>query len=94
MVKRKLLVHDSAKTLSDPDLVFRTFIDCLREGDSESAREVLAAGLRHLKKSHLETRYRIPRRTAYNLLDKKANPSLGLIAKVCQAITQESERGA
>ena len=94
MVKRRLLVHDSSKTLSDPDLIFRTFIDCLREGDPESAREVLAGGLRQLKKSHLESRYRIPRRTAYNLLDKKANPGLNLIAKVCQAINRESGQRA
>lgn len=88
----RLLDHDTSITLSNPKLVFRTFMECLEEGDSQSAREVLAASLRHLNKSHLEKRYHIPRRTTYNLLSKKIVPSLDLVAKVCQAIHQESVR--
>lgn len=88
----RLLDHDTARTLGNPKLVFKTFMECLEEGDSEAAREVLAASLRHLNKSHLERRYHIPRRTAYNLLDKKSLPSLDLVAKVCQAIRQEAGR--
>lgn len=86
----KLLEHDTSVTLGNPKLVFKTFMECLEEGDSQSAREVLAASLRHLNKSHLERRYHIPRRTAYNLLSRKVVPSLELVAKVCQAIRQES----
>ena len=85
----KLLDHDTSVTLGNPRLVFKTFMECLEEGDSQSAREVLAASLRHLNKSHLEKRYHIPRRTAYNLLSRKVVPSLELVAKVCQAIRQE-----
>ena len=86
----KLLDHDTSATLGNPELIFKTFMECLEEGDSQSAREVLAASLRHLNKSHLEKRYHIPRRTAYNLLSSKVMPSLELVAKVCQAIRQES----
>lgn len=82
--------HDTSVTLSDPELVFKTFMECLKEGDYESSVEVLAASLRHLSKAHLERRYHIPRRTVYNLLTKKSVPSLDLVAKVCQAIRQES----
>lgn len=81
--------HDTSVTLSNPKLVFKTFMECLKEGDSESAREVLAASLRHLNKSQLEKRYHIPRRTTYNLLSRKVVPSLELVAKVCQAIRYE-----
>lgn len=88
----RLLDHDTSATLGDPGLVFETFMQCLKEGDAESAREVLAASLRHLNKSYLERRYHIPRRTAYNLLDKKSVPSLELVAKVCLAIKQEAAR--
>ncbi|MBI4248090.1 MAG: hypothetical protein HY611_01200 [Elusimicrobia bacterium] len=88
----RLLDHDTSATLSNPNLVFETFMECLEEGDSESAREVLAASLRHLNKAQLEKRYHIPRRTAYNLLNKKVVPSLELVAKVCMAIRQESIR--
>ena len=85
----KLLDHDTSVTLGNPRLVFKTFMECLEEGDSKSAREVLAASLRHLNKSHLEKRYHIPRRTAYNLLSRKVVPSLDLVAKVCRAIRKE-----
>ena len=81
--------HDASATLSNPNLVFRTFMECLEEGDGEAAREVLAASLRHLNKAQLQRRYRIPRRTAYNLLSRKTAPSLDLVAKICRAIREE-----
>ena len=87
--KVRLLDHDTSATLSNPNLVFKTFMECLKEGDAESACEVLAASLRHLNKTHLERRYHIPRRTAYNLLARKSTPNLDLVAKVCQAIRAE-----
>jgi len=92
--KAHLLDHDTSKTLSNSALVFATFMECLEEGDSESAREVLAASLRHLNKAEIERKYRIPRRTAYNLLLKNANPGLDVVAKVCLAIKQESAKKA
>src|SRR3989344_2687715 len=92
--KVRLFDHDTSVTLSNPKLVFKTFMECLEEGDSESAREVLAASLRHLNKSRLAKRYHIPRRTAYNLLTRKGIPNLELVAKVCQAIQQEFKRAA
>lgn len=92
--KIKLLDHDTSVTLSNPRLVFKTFMECLEEGDSVSAREVLAASLRHLNKSYLAKHYHIPRRTAYNLLSRKGVPNLELVAKVCQAIQQEFKRAA
>ena len=90
--KSRLLDHDTSVTLSNPRLVFKTFMVCLEEGDSVSAREVLAASLRHMNKVQLERRYHIPRRTAYNLLDRKGAPSLDLVAKVCRAIREEYSR--
>lgn len=90
--KIKLMKHYTAASLGKVDLVFKTFMNCLTEGDVDSACEVLAASLRHLNKSELERRYHIPRRTTYNLLDKKCMPSLELVAKACLAIKQEAAR--
>lgn len=90
--KVKLIRHDTSMTLGKVDLVLKTFFACLLEGDADSAREVLAASLRHMNKRELERRYHIPRRTTYNLLDKKSVPSLDFIAKACLAINQESAR--
>ena len=86
---RQLLTHDTSITLSDPDLVFEGFIQCMKEGDHDSALEILSASLRQLNKAHLERRYKIPRRTAYNLLQRKSMPGLDLVAKVCYAIRIE-----
>ena len=88
--KMRLHYHDTSVTLGNPDLVFRTFVDCLREGDAEAAAEVLAGGLNHLNKSQMSRRYDIPRRTIYNLLARKSSPSLDLVAKACHAICQEA----
>ena len=85
----RLEKHDTARTLGKPALVFRTFMDCLLEGDSRAAREVLAGGLRHLNKSRLSRLHNIPRRTLYNLLDRTSSPTLDLVAKVCRAIQVE-----
>lgn len=87
--KVRLLEHDTGRTLGSFEKVCRTFMACLVEGDAESAREVLAASLRRLNKSGLERRYGIPRRTVYNLLDKKCVPSLELVAKAFMAIKRE-----
>jgi DNA-binding phage protein len=88
--KLRLIDHDTSVTLSDANLVFKTFIDCLREGDADAATEVLAAGLRQFNKSRLEKRYHIPRRSIYNLMGKKGTPNLDLVAKVCSAIQSEA----
>ncbi|MCD6311518.1 MAG: hypothetical protein J7M11_03565 [Elusimicrobia bacterium] len=90
----RLLDHDTSQTIGNPDMVFKTFAACMKEGDFEAAREVLAACLRHLNKSRLEREYNIPRRTAYNLLQGKSVPGLDLIAKVCHAIDAESRISA
>ena len=52
--KMKLLDHYTLDTLLNSELVFKTFMECLEEGDSDSAIEVLAASLRHIKKNHLD----------------------------------------
>ena len=88
--KMRLHEHDTSVALGDPALIFRTFVECLKEGDAEAAAEVLAGGLNHLNKSQMSRRYDIPRRTIYNLLARKSSPSLDLVAKACRAICQEA----
>lgn len=92
--KPRLLDHDASRTLANPDLVIKAFAECMRDGDHVAALEVLAASLRQLNKARLARRYDIPRRTVYNLLQKKSVPGLDLIAKLCHAITAESAASA
>ncbi len=90
--KVRLSDFDTSVHLRNPRIVFQTFLECLEEGDAEAACDVLIGGLRYMNKSHLEKRYRIPRRTIYNLMDRKSQPGLDMVAKVCHAIKKESVR--
>ncbi len=91
--KPRLYNHDTSKTLGDSKLVMKTVMECLREGDHESAIEVLAASLEHLNKTKLERVYGIPRRTSYNLLQRKSIPRLDFVAKLCMVIHREAAAG-
>lgn len=88
--KPRLYNHDTSLTLANPKHVFKAFTECLKDGDHEAALEILAASLRHLNKTKLAKHYNIPRRTAYNMLQKKSVPGLDLVAKVCHAIKSEA----
>ena len=88
--KLALYRYESSRKLANPKLVFRAFTECLKEGDHESALEILAASLNYMNKTRLSRRYKIPRRTAYNLLQRKSVPGLDLVAKVCHAIVSEA----
>lgn len=90
--KVPLTKHDPTETLRDTDLVFETFLDRLKAGDSDGACEILAARLSLMNKSLLARRYHIPRRTTYNLLQKRSTPTLDFVAKACYAIEREASR--
>ena len=89
-VRARLHDHDTSRTLARPDLVFKAFTECMKQGDHLAALEILAGSLRHLNKARLARRYDVPRRTVYNLLQKKSIPGLDVIAKVCHAIHAEA----
>ena len=90
----RLYDHDTSRTLAKPDLVFKAFTQCMKEGDHLAALEILAASLKHLNIARLARRYDVPRRTIYNLLQKKSVPGLDVIAKVCHAIHAEASTSA
>jgi probable addiction module antidote protein len=93
-IKSGLVDYDPSESLRDPEGIFETFMDCLREGDDTAAVEVLSAGLRYANKSRFARRHGISRRTLYNFLGKSGSPSLELVAKVCRALLQESPSAA
>lgn len=92
--KMSLIPYEPSHDLRDPQGILSTFLDCLQEGDDVAAREVLAAGLRHVNKSRFARAHGIPRRTFYNFLDEPGSPTLALVAKVCRAIKKEAIRTA
>lgn len=94
LARTRLYDHDTSRTLAKPDRVLKAFAACMNEGDHLAALEILAASLRHLNIARLSKRYDVPRRTVYNLLQRKSIPGLDVVAKVCHAIHAEATPSA
>lgn len=89
--KRKLLTpHESfaSPELKNANGVIETLLDCIKDGDIQTFREVLAAHLMTVNKVHLAQKAGIGRRTIYDLLDpkKEFNPELTTITALFQAL--------
>ena len=76
------------KELKDTKLVVDTLLECIREGDIDSFREVLTSHLMTVSKANLAKKAGIGRRTLYDLMDpsKKFNPELSTISSLIHAI--------
>ena len=74
--------------LKNPKLVSKTLLDCIRTGDLDSFRDVLASYLMSANKVRLAEKAGVGRRTIYDLLDpkKKFNPELSTVSAVIRAM--------
>jgi DNA-binding phage protein len=63
-------------------------LDCIRTGDLDAFREVLASHLMTVNKIRLAKKAGVGRRTLYDILDpkKKFNPELSTISAVIRAL--------
>lgn len=77
-----------SKELKDKKLVVETLLDCIREGDTDSFREVLLAHLLTVNKSNFAKKSGLSRRTLYALTDlkKEFNPEFSTISAILQSI--------
>jgi DNA-binding phage protein len=68
--------------------VVEVLLDCIRTGDSDAFREVLASHILTANKVELAKKAGLGRRTLYDLLDpkKKFNPELSTISAVIRAL--------
>ena len=75
-------------TLKDSEIVTEVLLDCIRTGDLESFREVLAAHLMTVNKTDLAKKAGIGRRTIYDIIDpnKDFNPELSTISALIVAL--------
>ncbi|MGE3757070.1 MAG: hypothetical protein AB7H97_04900 [Pseudobdellovibrionaceae bacterium] len=78
----------TSKELKNSQLVIDTLLECIRNGDIESFREVLTAHLMTLNKAGLAKKAGIGRRTLYDLMDpnKEFNPALSTISAVIRSL--------
>jgi len=77
-----------SSTLKDRELVVDVLLECIRTGDIDSFRELLAAHLMTVNKVELAKRAGIGRRTLYDLIDPKKdfNPELSTVSALIQAL--------
>jgi DNA-binding phage protein len=85
-----LKVHVPFKSdiLKNIKVVTDTLFDCIKTGDIETFREVLAAHLMTVNKTEFAKKAGLGRRTIYDLLDpkKEFNPELSTVSALIQAI--------
>ncbi len=84
----KAHVPFSSPELRNPKLVSEALLDCIRTGDLDSFRDVLAAYIMTANKAQFAKKAGIGRRTLYDILDpnKKFNPELSTVSAVIRAL--------
>ena len=78
----------SSPELKNPKLVADSLLECIKTGDLDSFRDVLASYLMTANKVRLAQRAGIGRRTLYDIMDpkKKFNPELSTVSAVIRAL--------
>lgn len=74
--------------LRDPKIVSEALLECIKTGDLEAFRDVLASYLITANKMELAKKAGLGRRTLYDILDpkKKFNPELSTVSAVIRAL--------
>jgi DNA-binding phage protein len=78
----------ASKELKDARLVSEALLDCIKNDDLDSFREVLVSHLMTANKMAIAKKAGIGRRTLYDLIDpkKEFNPELSTVAAVIRAL--------
>lgn len=77
-----------SKELKDASIVSEALLDCIKYGDVDSFREVLAAHLASVNKVEFAKKSGLGRRTLYDLIDmdKDFNPELSTVSALIKAL--------
>ena len=81
----------SSELLKNPETVAEALLDCIRFGDMESFREVLAAHLETVNKADFARKTGIGRRTIYDLIDPETdfNPRLSTVSAIMEELEEK-----
>jgi probable addiction module antidote protein len=79
--------YSPSERLRNKQYVADALMECLRDGDAEAFKEILAAHLQAINKAEFAERTKIPKRTLFRMVSKQGNPTLDNIAKVVHALT-------
>jgi len=91
--KKKALVEQIPSKnpeLQDSKLVSETLLECIRTGDLDSFREVLASHIMNANKVLLAKKSGLGRQTLYDLIDPKNNfnPALSTVSAIIRGLTK------
>jgi len=78
----KVSHHDPDKNLKNQDFIAKALFQCLIDGDTKGFKEILQAHLEAINISDLADKAGIGRRTIYEALSPKGNPSLNTLTKI------------
>lgn len=78
--------HSSKENLKSPQFVFAALMETLKDGDSQSFKEILSAHLEVVNKEEFSKRAHIPKRTLFRILSPEGNPTLDNVAKLVHAL--------
>jgi DNA-binding phage protein len=70
----------------NPRMIFSALIQTLKDGDSESFKDILATHLASINKNEFSRRTDIPKRTLFRMLSSDGNPTLDNVAKLLHAL--------
>ena len=85
---KQLKPFRSEEYLRNSDSVIAALVECLRQGDGEGFKEVLAAHLLVINKAQFARRAGLSQRTLFRMLSSKGNPTLDKVAKLFQALSK------
>lgn len=79
-----------SSSLEDSTVVSETLLECIRTGDLDAFREVLASHIMSTNKLQLSKRTGIGRRTLYDILDPKINfnPELSTVSAIIRGLSE------
>lgn len=86
--RKGLSRFDSKKVLSDHESVSLALMDCLKQGDSDSFKEILSAYLEVVNKAAFAKKAGIPERTLFRMLTPGGNPTLENLARVFSVLVK------
>ncbi len=90
--KKPLITHVQVEgsELKNSKLVSETLLECVRTGDLDSFRDVLATHIMSSNKVHLAKRSGLGRQTLYDLIDPKRNfdPALSTVSAIVRGLAE------
>ncbi len=82
--------HYPKESLKDAKLVVNALIECMKDGDADSFKVILATYLEIINKDNFSKQAGLSRRTLYRMLSPDGNPTFSNVVKIVAAIQKKA----